>query len=302
MFDTNCLIPNINEGRFFISPVLGCTGGCSYCYLRLKNFNAPRRNQLSEADFLSYAQKTPDFIWGENGTIVSVGAWGDIFPLNHDILTRHSVQVIKSLLSWGNPVQIMSKNYLISTFVDEISCEIRYPGQLLYSTTLTTINDWKLIEPGTSNPVERLNTCLAFHRAGVPTNVLLKPFIPDLTGSEIDEIAKLLLEYQIDYCTLGVMYCSPEIEGRICSNHFLCKKIDVNMFSKRNHLDCNGETPILSSPIESLLPYIRHLRGRGINAFLKSSCVNSNILKCSNPSKYYQEKNQYCFQCGNCYN
>lgn len=302
MSEANYLIPNIDEGRLFISPVLGCFGGCSYCYLNLKRFSTPRRNQLSKADFLDYAQKNPNFIWGQSGTIISVGAWGDIFPRNDNTLTQHSVQVIKSLLAWGNPVQIMSKNILDDTLIEEIVHEIRYPGQLLYSTTITTIDNWEQIESGTSSPIGRLNTCHIFHQAGVPTNVLLKPFIPDLTGLEIGKITDLLLDYHVDYCTLGIMYWSPEIEKKVFKNPFLCERINISMFSNQNHLDCNGEIPLPSSPIEILLPYIRHLRSKGVNAFLKSSCVNSNILKYSNPSEYHQKGSHYCVQCGNCHN
>lgn len=300
MCNEKYLLPNINDGRFFVSPILGCTGACCYCYLKIKDFNLPRKNELNKEEIYAIAQKSPLFSFGTRGTIVSVGAWGDIFPFRDSNLTYHSVDVIKYLLSWGNPVQIMSKNTLDPILVSEISKEVRYPGQLLYSTTITTICQWKSVEPGTASPTERLKTALDFHNEGIPTNVLLKPFIPELTGQEIICIANLLLKYKIDYCTLGVMYLSPEILERIKSCPFLHEISYGPPSLSPNHLDCNGESTVLSTSVSQLLPYINYLRESGVPAFLKSSCVNSNVLHIPNTSNYYTEKNDYCINCGNC--
>ena len=300
MCEDNYLLPNINDGRFFVSPILGCTGACGYCYLKIKKYNRPRKNKLEKESVLTVAQQSPEFSFGPHGTIISVGAWGDIFPLNDHNLIHYSINIIKYLLSWGNPVQIMSKNILDDVLVHEISQEVRYPGQLLYSTTITTIDHWKMIEPGTASPTERLKTALTFHNAGISTNVLLKLFIPRLTGKEIVSIADLLLDYKVDYCTLGVMYLSPEISERIKSYPFLCEMLYGLSSLSSNHLDCNGESTVLSTPVSRLLPYADYLRERGVPAFLKSSCVNSNILHIPNASNYYTERNAYCINCGNC--
>ena len=294
------LVPNINDGRFFVSPILGCTGACSYCYLKIKDYHSPHKNNLSIEEILGVAQQSPNFVFGPNGTIISVGAWGDIFPLGNTPLILHSIKTIKNLLSWGNPVQIMSKNTLDDNLVHELTQEIQYPGQLLYSTTITTIDNWKSIEPGTASPIERLNTAFLFHQAGIPTNVLLKPFIPKLTGLELPRIADLLLEYQVDYCTLGIMYWSPEISNKVMRNNILRETIDLNSFSSTNHLDCNGDVPLISTPTTTLAPHINYLRERGIKAFFKSSCVNSNIMNIPNASNYFFENSSYCINCGNC--
>ena len=300
MPETNYLPPNINDGRFFISPILGCSAGCSYCYLEIKDYTYPRKNEVSLDECKSFAYENPQFVWGKDGTIISVGAWGDIFPLNKDDLIQYSISFIKELLSWGNPVQIMSKNHLAEEYVKEIVYSVQYPRQLLYSTTITTINTWKEIEPKSSDPVERLQTCQAFHVNGIPTNVLLKPFILGLTGQEIEAIAKLLLEYQIDFCTLGVMYWNDKISKKALRNPLLSEILKSDIFSLPNHLDCNGDTLIASTQITALIPFVEYLRKNGIAAFLKSSCVNANILGTYNLSDYYKDNSQYCINCGNC--
>ena len=67
-----------------------------------------------------------------------------------------------------------------------------------------------------------------------------------------------------------------------------------------NHLDCNGDILLFSNDVNKLKRYVQYLREKGINAFLKSSCVNANILKTNNPSEYFFHNNEYCIQCKNC--
>lgn len=294
------LLPNINDGRVFVSPILGCKGACSYCYLGIHDFDIPRKNEISIEDVSNFVQSCPDFTFGRNGTIISVGAWGDIFPRDNEEFTMHSVQMICDLLSWENPVQIMSKNTLTQELIKKIADSVKYNGQLLYSTTITTIKEWRRIEPLTASPIDRLQTCYDFHGFGIPTNVLLKPFIPQLTGNEIAAIADLMIDYSIDYCTLGVMYWSQEIAEKVSHNKFLLSKLDVDPVREDNHLDCNGDVLLRASSVDELLPYLQYLRSRGVSALLKSSCVSSNVLGQPNASDYFMTQSKYCIHCGNC--
>lgn len=294
------LIPNMMDGRFFVSPILGCTGACSYCYLDLHDFHRPKKNNISIKEIHDIALSSSDFCFGKHGTIISIGAWGDIFPKGFPELIDHSIMVIKELLKWGNPVQIMSKHELPIQYINKIVDSVQYTGQLLYSTTITSIINWKNIEPLTSSPIDRLSTCQLFHNLGVPTNVLLKPFFPEITGSEINSIADLLLKYEIDYCTLGILYWDEKIIRRVLQNPFLAKKLHLSDENNKHYLDCNGEQLFNSNSVASLLPYIHYLREQGISAFLKSSCVNANILQINDPSNYYTTKSEYCIGCGNC--
>lgn len=292
-------MPNLKDGRFFVSPILGCTGACAYCYLELNNYRAPRKNEVSVDEMYALAQKLPDFKWGKTGTIISVGAWGDIFPKHNKDLTAYSVDVICELLKWGNPVQIMSKNTLSQNSIDKIVSNVQFPNQLLYSSTITTVLHWQKIEPAVSSPEERLETCLAFKRYNIPTNILLKPFIPGITNIEIDDILDILLKYKVDFCTLGVMYVDGKIEAKINRNEFLQKHMTtVNVM--KNYLDCNGEMTVESTSVEMLMPYLKRANNRGVATFLKSSCVNANLLGIRNPSNYYETTSSYCVKCGCC--
>ncbi len=291
----NTLLPTLDDGRFFVSPILGCSGGCEYCYLHLRNYSYPRANVITNEELLNIAKKS-NVVFGKKGTIVSIGAWGDIFPVKKRELVQYSIDMIKYLLSWGNPVQIMSKNDLSIEDVRDIVSKIQYPGQLLYSSTITTIERWADIEPGVASPEQRLSVCQAFHNYGVATNILIKPFIPSVTDIEISTIAESLLKYNIDFCTIGVLYHAVKQAREDIREIDLYKEHNTEF----NHLDCYGTQLIESTQIESLLPYVDYLMKKGIKVFLKSSCVSSNMLNISNPSGYYINRHPYCINCGNC--
>lgn len=176
---------------------------------------------------------------------------------------------------------------------------ICYPGQLLYSTTITTLKHWKKTEPHTSSPDERLETCLRFQKHGVQTNVLLKPFFASITGAELEDISEALLRYKINYCTIGVLYWNTQIERKILNNPFLKELISFDNI-KLNHLDCDGDALLNATDTGELRAAVEYMRRRGIKAFLKSSCINANLLSVVNRSNYYNEQHPYCLKCGNC--
>lgn len=289
------LLPNYDSGRFFVSPILGCSGGCRYCYLPINNYSIPRKNDISILEIKQVAEATPDFLFGRKGTIISIGAWGDIFPKNNIELCNHSVNLILELLKWNNPIQIMSKYAPSNEIISKIVSGIQYEGQLLYSTTVTTIIYWDKIEPNTSSPIDRLNACKVFKQYNVPTNVMIKPFIEQITSEEIENIADIITKSKINFCVIGVLYHNAKIQKKLNT------VLDLeNISNQINHLDCNGKTEIASTSVTSLIQYVKYFRSKGINTFAKSSCVNANILGCYNPSGYFTEHSEYCVLCGNC--
>lgn len=301
MVNKDLLLPNYDDGRIFISPVLGCIGGCKYCYLEIQNYFLPRENMITFDDIMNFIEQCDIFEYGKCGTIISIGAWGDIFPPNSTYLRNKSIDLICKILHIGNPVQIMSK-FSIDNDTVNIICKAQiYQNQLLYSTTITTINYWKIFEQNTSSPIERMETCKKFSSYGVITNVLLKPFLLGITDLELDTISKVIVSNGIKYCVVGILYWDEKIEKKLYS--IRTHSFDPIINSDNNttsHLDCNGKIQLNATDVLSLKKYVNLLRKNGINAFLKSSCVNSNIQHTKNPSKYFEMNSDYCLKCGNC--
>ena len=105
----------------------------------------------------------------------------------------------------------MSKYVLDEKSISQISDSIQFNNQVLYSTTITTLKYWKMIEPFTASPIKRLETCETFLRYGVENNVLIKPVLPGITDLEITELLDLLKKHNIHYCVVRKLYYDDDI-------------------------------------------------------------------------------------------
>ena len=292
--NTDIIQPKFKDGRVFVSPVIGCNGGCKYCYLKLRNLNKPSLNNLGVSSLIEQITSHQDFISGKNGTIISIGAWGDIFQNIKAV--NYSVELIIELMKLGNPIQFMSKYGVDSKNASRIANNIQYHNQMLYSTTITSLEKWDELEPFTFSPKKRLDTCNLFQEYGIESNVLIKPFLPGITDIEFEHIIDLLIERGIKYCVVGKLYLNKEIQYNLIHSGIMCE----NIIKEHSTLDCNGDIEINSSSITSLYDFIKKHNDKRIKIFLKSSCVNSNINQTNNPSNYFINHSRYCINCGNC--
>ena len=286
------------EGRFFVSPLIGCKGQCIYCYLDSEGIARGdiRKNTLKIKTLLNGIVKNPNYLGGKKGTIISIGAHCDIFPLYEKELIDFSIEWISEILKIGNPVQIISKNAISGGVIKRLINNIEYKNQLLYSTTIITFNYSSIIEKNTSSPFERLKVLEHFKRYGVPTNVMIKPFIPGITNKEKNIFISQMRD-AADYCVVGEFYL-PNIQ--VLNSLERLVGTDINLNNCRNAiLDCSGSNKYKSIFSKQMEGFVEFLTKNGMRVFKKSSCVNSNILKVNNPGGYYK-KGVYCVNCGNC--
>lgn len=286
------------EGRYFINPLIGCKGKCIYCYLneQIENKNFVRTNTNSIVDTLEKISNDSNFISGVGGSIISIGSYCDIFPLQDIQLCLHSVEWIIECLKFGNPVQVISKNSISDEIIEKIATSVSYRNQLLYSTTITTFKHQNIIEKNTSSPVERLSVLKKFHDFDVKTNVMIKPFIFGMTDLEMDLFITLLSKYKVWCCVIGDYYLV---------NNGLQKIIDGSREGDKDNmietiLDCSVYKSYKTIRIKNDNKFLLGLKSSGINTFLKSSCANSNILNIPNKAHTYNLENGFCVQCGLC--
>jgi DNA repair photolyase len=101
-------------------------------------------------------------------------------------LTRRCLEV---LAEYGNPVQVVTKNHLVTRDLD-ILAELARSQAAAVCVSLVTLDGAlsRIMEPRTSPPARRLAAIEACARAGVPVKVLAAPVIPALTDHELPEI------------------------------------------------------------------------------------------------------------------
>jgi len=290
--------PDYERGRFFISPILGCNARCCFCYIYNKGYETKAvKNEFNIDQVLDFLYSHPNFELGNNGSIISIGAWGDPFPAYNKNLCFHSLHWLKKISSLGNPIQIMSRYGLHTDIVDGIVKANHYFGHILYSTSISSIENFRKIEPYSDKPHNRLRSLKLLKNSGIATNVMVKPFIRGITNLEAVEIATALKEYEIKQCVVGDLLLDSRIKEEFAIIGLPITRKNEN----KQILDCtSGESYELSTSREVNI-FSQVLSSLGIKVFKKSSCVNSYILNKPNPANYIQsDPNNYCIKCGVC--
>jgi DNA repair photolyase len=292
--------PDYERGRVFISPILGCNAQCHFCYIYDKGYTTKSvKNGFDIEQVILYLESHEYFQLGKDASIISIGAWGDPFPKYNKSLCRHSLNWLKRLADLGNPIQIMSRYELHQEILNEIVNVNKYYGHIMYSTSISSIENFRVIEPYADTPNNRLKSVRILNNAGVATNVMIKPFIQGVTDLEANQIAQALTVNGIRHCVVGDLLLDDTIKGKLFHIGVLAASTKEN--SDKQVLDCtSGETYELSTSAE-MNEFCNVLSSLGIKVFKKSSCVNSFILGKPNPANYIKsDPNGYCIKCGIC--
>ena len=301
----NIRTPDYSLGRFFVSPILGCTARCSFCYIFSNDYNGgPLINSFDSKPSLEWIYRHEHFRQGRAGSIISIGAWGDPFPRGKHDLHKVSVEWLNTMCKTGNPIQIMSRFQLTEQVIEDVTSSETYPGQILFSTSLSTLKKWKVFERGSDHPALRLQMLQRFSAKGIHVNVMIKPVIPGVTDSEANEIADAIAVAGIKYCVVGSLHWDQHIYESLSkvkddSVDPLLQKIQNE--SHKQLMDCTTETTMNAFPYSSLDITFHALKERGLTVFKKSACVNSHILNEKNAVLLYETAfENFCVRCGVC--
>jgi DNA repair photolyase len=173
-----------------LNPYRGCVHACHYCYARATHtflglnpdddFERQIFAKMNIAEALNrdLSRRT----WP--GESVAIGTATDAYqPIeSHLKLTRACLEVF---LDHRNPCTVVTKSRLVRRDIDLWQELSKLPHTRVYCT-VTTLNEdiWRLAEPGTPSPSERLENLRVLSRAGVRTGVLMAPLLPGITDSE----------------------------------------------------------------------------------------------------------------------
>jgi DNA repair photolyase len=293
-------LPDYYNGRFFLSPILGCYAGCRFCYIYDKGYKyRPSINNFSIYDSIQHIQYHKKFKQGKEGSIISIGAWGDPFPQNYEDLTDFSLSWLKAVSKLENPIQIMSRFSLSDKVIQSIVNNSLYKGHILYSTSITSVQNSHILEPNADKPQARLKTISKMKNFGVLTNIMVKPFIAGVTDYDVFNFIATFREYHINYCVVGNLLVNENINKRM--QKYYAKDHSLNSFRELEKLDCSPDDTFWVEDTARRSLFIKTLEENGIKVFRKSSCVNSYLLNQVNPANYYKEDpHSYCIRCGAC--
>lgn len=212
-----------------INPYRGCSHGCIYCYAR------PTHEYLGFSAGLDFETKilvksdAPDLLrealsskrWRPR--VIGMSGNTDAYqPAERRLrITRRCLEV---LAEFRNPVQIITKNYLVTRDIDLLQELARHQAvSVTFSITSLRNEIQRTMEPQTSIPARRLGAIRVLADAGIPVGVNVAPVVPGLTDHELPDILEASAEAGAEwasYIMLRLPWGVKDMFGDWLGRHF----------------------------------------------------------------------------------
>ncbi len=176
--------------RWSLNPYRGCVHGCHYCYARAthaylglnagEDFTTRIMVKTNMAEVLRRELRRPSWVRER----VALGTATDAYQPCEGRY-RITRGLLEALRDFDTPVSMVTKSTLVLRDRDLLVALAGLPGTRV-NFTITTLDPvlWRLVEPGTPPPAQRLAVMRRLTDAGVPCGVYLAPVLPGLTDSE----------------------------------------------------------------------------------------------------------------------
>lgn len=197
-----------------LNPYRGCTHGCHYCYARRYH---SQFEMDADDEFASVILVKRNFVevlerelarpsW--TGEYVAVGTATDCYqPIEgHYKLTRGALQ---ALLRARNPAGIVTKGPMVVRDRDILTDLMKTAGCTVYMSVPTVDEHaWKMLEPGTAPPQQRLRAVRELVDAGINAGVLMNPIVPGFSSSraKIERTIKAIADHGARFVGCNVMF------------------------------------------------------------------------------------------------
>jgi DNA repair photolyase len=180
--------------EFTANPYRGCEHGCSYCYARPTHEYLGYSAGLDFETQILVKKQAPELLrrtflkksWQPKMIALS-GVTDPYQPVEARLqVTRRCLEVF---LEFGNPVQLITKNFLITRDLD-LCAALAKQRLVRVNLSITSLDDQLTarMEPRASSPKRRLEAIRRLTEAGIPVKVMVSPVIPGLNDHEMPNI------------------------------------------------------------------------------------------------------------------
>jgi len=197
-----------------LNPYRGCTHGCHYCFARRYHVQFEMN---SDDEFASVILVKRNFVEvlrqeldrpGWNREQVAFGTATDPYqPIEgHYRLTRRSLEVLAAA---HTPIGLVTKGPMVVRDRDVLKALGDAAGCTVYMSVPTVDEDaWRILEPGTAHPLQRLRAVRELVDAGVDAGVLMAPIVPDFSSSrtKLERTIKAVADHGARFVGANVMY------------------------------------------------------------------------------------------------
>lgn len=210
--------------KWTLNPYRGCTHACHYCFARRYHsqlelnagdeFASVILVKTNLVEVLARELDKPSWTREQ----VALGTATDPYqPIEgHYRLTRGALEAFAAART---PVGLVTKGPMVVRDADVLGDVARQSRCRVYLSVPTVDEDaWRVLEPGTAPPLQRLRAARALLDAGIDTSVLMAPLVPGITTArhKVERTVKAIADHGIRSVGAMVMH----LEGGT-RDHFL---------------------------------------------------------------------------------
>ncbi len=197
-----------------LNPYRGCTHGCHYCFARRYHtqfeMNADDEFAtviLVKRNFVEVLRRELDRPSWQRGQVAFGTATDPYQPIEgHYRITRDA---IAALARGRTPIGLITKGPMVVRDRDVLLDLTRAAGCTVYMSVPTVDEDaWRVLEPGTAHPLQRLRAVRDLVDAGIDAGVLMAPVVPGFSSSrsKMDRTLKAIADHGARFVGCSVMH------------------------------------------------------------------------------------------------
>jgi tetratricopeptide (TPR) repeat protein len=193
------------RARVFVNPTVGCSVGCSFCYLPAYGIEHTVKPASGEVEPSLYRQALAGdkrFRAGPGGTLISVGSFCEPF-LKH--LSERTVEIIRAIAELGNPMQVATRVEPPKGVAAGLAAAV--DGRRGMLTVNCSVNEPK-------NLVKLKKWAEATKGTDVQVVGYIKPFL-EATAAGLDQFIDTGRRWANLNFVVGSLYVAPEIEENL---------------------------------------------------------------------------------------
>ena len=197
-----------------LNPYRGCTHGCHYCFARRYHVQFEMDSDDEFASVILVKHNIVEVLAREldrpswTREYVAFGTATDPYqPIEgHYKLTRRSIQALtRGRTQFG----LITKGPMVVRDIDVLREQTRAVGCTIYMSVPTVDDDaWRVLEPGTAHPLQRLRAVRELTDAGINAGVLMAPIVPGFSSSrgKLERTIKAIADHGARFVGCNVMH------------------------------------------------------------------------------------------------
>ena len=197
-----------------LNPYRGCTHGCHYCFARRYHVQFEMNADDEFASVILVKRNFAEVLAREldkpswTREQVAFGTATDPYqPIEgHYRITRAA---ISALARGRTPIGLITKGPMVVRDRD-VLLELTAAARCTIYMSIPTVDEeaWRLLEPGTAHPLQRLRAVRELADAGISVGVLMAPIVPGFSSSrsKIERTIKAIADHGARFVGCNAMY------------------------------------------------------------------------------------------------